>query len=89
MGRVDDDVARESAVEIGRDAEVEIGFWPGDGGAEVVVGLPYLDDGGVVAVDGEGRRGRGWRCGGQILRNGFWKVCTLCRAWLSHGRGLG
>ena len=31
---------------MGRDAEVEIGLRAGDGGAEVVVGVPYLDGGG-------------------------------------------
>ena len=33
---VDDDVADECAVEKGLDAEVEVGGWPGDGGAQVV-----------------------------------------------------
>ncbi len=35
---VDDDVAGERAVQIGRDAEVEVGLRAGDRGAEVVVG---------------------------------------------------
>ena len=48
--RVYDDVARESAVEEGFDAEVEVLFGAGDGGAEVGIGVPYLDDGGVGTV---------------------------------------
>ena len=66
--RVDDDVGHECAVEEGLDAEVEVGLWAGDGGAEVSVGVADVDYGGVVAVDGDGRRGRG---GGAVLRHGF------------------
>ena len=49
--------ARFNAVDVGRDAEVEVGLRAGDRGAEVVVGIAHLDDGGVVAVDlNDGRR---------------------------------
>lgn len=44
------DVVGESAVQIGRDAEVEVLLRAGDCRAEIVVGVPYLDGGGVVAA---------------------------------------
>jgi len=49
LGGVDDDVAREGAVQIGFDAEVEVGCWAGDGRAEVAVAVPYLDVCGIGA----------------------------------------
>ncbi len=60
-----DNVARESAVQLGLDAEVEVLLRAGDCRAEIVVGGADLDDGGVVAVDGDGGRGGVWRCGGR------------------------
>jgi len=56
LGRVDNDVARECAVEEVFQAEVEVGKWRGDCGAEVLVGRADLDVGGVFAVDGDDRR---------------------------------
>jgi hypothetical protein len=47
LGGVDDDGAHGCAIEEGLDAEVEIGLWAGDGGAEVGVGIADLDDGGL------------------------------------------
>jgi hypothetical protein len=44
---------------------VEIGRRAGDRGVRVGVGVADVDDGGVVAVDGDGWRGRG-----RILRHG-------------------
>jgi hypothetical protein len=46
-----------------------------------------LDNRGVVAVDGDGRRGVGRR-GGRILRHGFWRVCTPGGAWSRRTFGL-
>jgi hypothetical protein len=75
LGRVDDDVAYECAVEIGLDAEVEVGLRACDRGAEVVVRVPYLDDGGVIAVDVD----RGRRVGRVRNRGGgFGKIWRRC-----------
>jgi hypothetical protein len=49
--RVDPYWACFNAVDVGRDAEIEIGSWAGNRRAEVVVGVPYLNDRGIVAVD--------------------------------------
>jgi hypothetical protein len=53
LGRVYDDVADELGVEECFYAGVEVLLRAGDGRAEVLVAVPYLDDGGVVAVDGD------------------------------------
>ena len=50
-GRVDLDGGHSSAVDECLDAEVEVGLGTGDGGAEVLVAVADVDDGGVVAVD--------------------------------------
>jgi hypothetical protein len=59
LGRVDDDVADECAVEevFGAEVFVRIGR-AGDGRAEVLVALADMDDGRVVAVDLDAGRGR-------------------------------
>lgn len=49
--RVDLHGARLDAVDVGLDAEVEVGLRAGDRGAEIVVGVPCLDDGGIGAID--------------------------------------
>ena len=91
-GGIDSDGAHGGAVHEGVDPEVEVGGGAGDGGAEVVVGVPYLDDGGVVAVDLNLRWGvgglLGGRAGGRILRHGFRGAGGGGLAWLSRGRGL-
>jgi hypothetical protein len=48
-------------------------------------GVADVDDGRVVAVDGDGRRGRG---GGSFLRHGSWKGGRAGGAWLSARGGL-
>jgi hypothetical protein len=65
----------QCAVEIGLDAEVEVGLRACDRGAEVVVRVPYLDDGGVIAVDVD----RGRRVGRVRNRGGgFGKIWRRC-----------
>ena len=58
------DGALKRAVEVGLNAEVEIGLGAGDGRSEVGVARADLDDGRVVAVDLDHGRGVGrvrWR----------------------------
>jgi hypothetical protein len=50
LGGVERDSADKRAIQVSRDAEVEVGFRAGDGGAEVGVGGADLDDGGVSAI---------------------------------------
>ena len=50
------DGVHRGAVDLGGDAEVEVGLWAGDGCAEVAVRGADVDDGGIVAVDLQHRR---------------------------------
>ena len=61
MARVEHDVAHELAVEEIFEAEIEVGFGAGDGGAEVGVAVADVDDGGVSACNDDGRRDTGRR----------------------------
>jgi hypothetical protein len=54
LGRVDLDRVGRDAVDEGLDAQVEVGLRAGDRSAQVGVGVPCLDDGGIVAVDLDG-----------------------------------
>jgi len=51
LGGVDMDRVCLNAVDVGRDAEVEVGWRAGDGRAEVSVAIAHVDVRGVVAVD--------------------------------------
>ncbi len=57
---VDHDGVLKGAIEIGLDAEVEIGLRAGNRRSEVAVARADLDDGGVVAIDLDDR----WRVSG-------------------------
>jgi len=78
LARVEDDVARERAVEECLVAEVRVSRLsrPGvaHGRAKICVAVADLDDRRIGAVDGDGRRGGRCRRGGRILRHGFWRV---------------
>jgi hypothetical protein len=84
----DSDSQYQRAVEEGLVSEVGISRLAGAGVAhgrtEVSVGVADVDYGGVVAVDGDGRRGV-CRRGGRILRDGFWKGRGGRGAWLGFG----
>ncbi len=75
LARVDLDGTHFSPVYVGRDAEVEVCLGAGDGAAEVLVAVPYLDDGGVVAVDLYDGRYIDCRCG---VGSSYVRDCCIC-----------